>query len=267
MQSLEFLEAWRTRSSRWQDQVPAPPAIVAREWLEDALQQGEPLVLAVQPQVPAGLFAEVLLDLMRVLQQYRTDAALAPLARAVREATAEQRQALAEAALAASADDLRAWAAEGSATQDLLLALAPLALQPFLGRYAHGLTQAVPLQSWRQTYCPVCGREPDVARIDPDNLRHLHCGQCGARWQYHRLPCIWCGTEDPKQVQILQATEWEPWRVDVCDACGGYVKTLDQRHGGTLSRPGVDLFLEDARTRQLDVVAQQRGYRRGGRAQ
>ncbi|HLN65409.1 MAG TPA: formate dehydrogenase accessory protein FdhE, partial [Symbiobacteriaceae bacterium] len=59
----------------------------------------------------------------------------------------------------------------------------------------------------------------------------------------------------------------EPWRVEVCEDCGGYIKTLDQRHGGHLAMPKVDLFLEDARTLTLNLLAEEEGYRRGGRKQ
>ena len=63
MQSLEFLQAWRQRTRNWQEKAPAPPAVMVKEWLEEALGNGEPLLLAVAPQVPADLFAAVLLDL------------------------------------------------------------------------------------------------------------------------------------------------------------------------------------------------------------
>lgn len=267
MQSLEFLQAWRKRTGAWQEKAPAAPAIIAKEWLEEALQQGEPLLLAVQPQVPPNLFADALLDVAGLLQEHRPDPALAALAGAVLQAGLPERQALALATLAGDGAALQGWAEAAGLRAELLLTLAPLALQPFLQRYAAGLQQAVSLLLWRQPFCPICGREPDVARIDPDNLRHLHCAQCGTQWQYHRLSCVWCGGENPKQQQILQAAQWEPWRLDVCEACGGYLKSLDQRHGGLLARPGVDLFLEDARTRALDLLARQRGYGRGGRKQ
>ena len=268
MQSLEFLQAWRQRTRNWQEKAPAPPAVMVKEWLEEALGNGEPLLLAVAPQVPADLFAAVLLDLAGLLQEHRPDPDLAQLAGAVMAAGQPERQALAQAAVAGDGETLQAWAAGRDLSDALLLALTPLALQPFLHRYAASLQQQqVSFLTWRQTYCPVCGREPDVARVDPDNLRHLHCAQCDSQWQYHRLSCVWCGSENPKQQRILQVAEWDPWRLDVCDNCHGYIKTLDQRHGGRLGRPGVDLFAEDARTRQLDILARQQGYERGGRKQ
>lgn len=267
LQSLEFLQAWRQRAPQWQEKAPAAPAIITKEWLEAALGNGEPLLLAVQPQVPPNLFAEALLEVAGLLQARRPDPALQLLAAALLQAGLPERQGLAQAVLAGDGEALELWAGETGVSPELLIALAPLALQPFLQRFAADVQKAVSFLSWRQTYCPVCGRDADVARIDPDNLRYLHCAQCDSQWQYHRLSCVCCGTENPKEAQILQVSQWEPWRLDLCDRCGGYMKSLDQRHGGQLSRPGVDLFLEDARTRQLDLLAQEKGYERGGHKQ
>ncbi len=142
-----------------------------------------------------------------------------------------------------------------------------LAIQPFMAAHAAVLAEAVPLATWRQNYCPICGSTADVCRIDPDNMRHLHCPTCDTQWEHYRLTCTTCGTDDIKKVNLLTLETLEPWRAEVCDACGGYIKTLDQRHGGLLAMPKVDLFLEDARTLQLDLLAEQEGYRRGGRVQ
>lgn len=142
-----------------------------------------------------------------------------------------------------------------------------LAIQPFMAAHAANLADVAPLALWRQNYCPICGTDADVCRIDADNLRHLHCPTCDTQWEHYRLSCTTCGTDDIKQVNLLTLETLEPWRAEVCNACGGYIKTLDQRHGGLLAMPKVDLFLEDARTLQLDLLAEQEGYRRGGRVQ
>lgn len=261
MQSLEFLRTWREHARKWQAQVAAPTSTPATVAIEGAFLTGEPLITLVDPVIEPDLFAQVLTDLAGLYAATRPESK--PLADALARASAAERSGLAASLLAGEGPG--EW--EAGVSADLLLTLAGLALQPFMARFAQAVTAGAPLQMWRRNHCPVCGSAADVCRIDPDNLRYLHCPQCDTQWEHHRLTCVNCDTDDIKQVKILTVEEMEPWRVEVCDACGGYTKTLDQRHGGHLAMPRVDLYLEDARTLQLDVLAEQEGYRRGGRAQ
>lgn len=266
MQSLEFLRTWRERARKWQERIPAPENRPSDVAMEGAFLTGDPLMTLVQPVIEPSLFADVLTDLAALLSEQRDEAR--PLANALARAGAAERKTLAVALLEGEGSE--AWAQSAglaAADADLAMTLAGLALQPFMSRFAATVATGAPLPMWRKNYCPVCGSAPDVCRIDPDNLRFLHCPQCDTQWEHHRLTCVVCDTDDVKKVNILTVEAMEPWRVELCDVCGGYTKTLDQRHGGHLAMPRVDLYLEDARTLQLDLLAEQEGYRRGGRAQ
>ncbi len=268
MQSLEFLRAWRERARKWQEQVPAPDTLPEPPAMEGAFMDGNPLVTLVTPKVPAGLYGKVLADLADLLPEHRPeDEGPRTLAHAVRKADEAAMQVLVDALLAGDGTAVQRWAGDHGVASDLLTTLAGLALQPFMTRFASSVIPGAPLPMWRRNYCPVCGVAADVCRIDPDNLRWLHCPQCDTQWEHYRLTCVNCDTDDVKKVHILTLQDLEPWRVEVCDVCGGYTKTLDQRHGGHLALPKVDLFLEDARTLQLDLIAEQEGYRKGGRVQ
>lgn len=266
MQSYEFLKAWRERARSWQAQTPAPEALPSDTAAEGALLAGEPLVTLAEPVLPAELFAAALADLAGLLAEYQPPEATAPraLAESVRRAAPAEQEALTEAVRNGNVAE---WAARRGVDGALLTTLAGLALQPFMSRFAEALAADAPLGLWRRNYCPVCGSPADVCRIDPDNIRYLHCPRCDTQWEHHRLTCVNCDTDDIKKVNILTVETLEPWRVEVCDVCGGYTKSLDQRHGGHLALPKVDLFLEDARTLALDLLAEQEGYRRGGRVQ
>jgi len=263
MQSLEFLRAWRERARRWQDELPAPEPLPTAAEAEAALTRGEPLIQLVDPPIAPDRFAALLADLASLYAERRPEAR--PLAEGLAAAAPGDRRSLAETLL--NGGDSASWAARYGVEEDMLLALGGLALQPVMARFARALERVAPLHLWRQTRCPICGTAADLCRIDPDNIRHLHCPQCDTQWEHHRLTCAVCGTDDVRKVSILTLEGMEPWRVEVCDQCGGYIKTLDQRHGGHLAMPRVDLYLEDARTLQLDLLAEQEGYRRGGRAQ
>jgi len=263
MQSLEFLRAWRERVRALEEQLPGPARLPAAAEAEAALSRGEPLISLVEPPIDPDRFAALLADLAALYAESRAEARA--LAAGLAELPPEGRRDLAQALLRDV--DSAAWAARLGADDDLLLTLGCLALQPFMARFARAVREIAPLQGWRRIQCPVCDAAPDLCRIDPDNIRYLHCPQCDTQWEHHRLTCAVCGTDDVRQVSILTLAGLEPWRVEVCDRCGGYIKTLDQRHGGHLAMPRVDLYLEDARTLQLDLLAEQEGYRRGGRAQ
>ncbi len=263
MQSMEFLKAWRESARKWQDQIPAPTDIPSDVAIEGALLTGDPLITLVQPVIEPALFAAVLTDLAGLFASQRQEGKV--FAAALSDASEAERVSLAADLLDGRGPS--AWALAHNVDEELVATLAGLALQPFMARFAKAVATGAPLTMWRQTACPVCGSAADVCRIDPDNLRFLHCPQCDTQWEHHRMTCAVCDTDDVKKVNILTLDELAPWRVEVCDVCGGYIKTLDQRHGGHLAMPKVDLYLEDARTLQLDLIAEQEGYRRGGRAQ
>lgn len=263
MRSLEFLRAWRERARAWEAELPGPERLPGREEAEAALSRGEPLITLVEPPIDPDRYAAVLAELAGLYAQSQPEAR--PLADGLAALPPAERRELAEALVRRG--DAAAWAARLGATEDLLLTLGSLALQPFMARFARAVRAAAPLNGWRRIQCPVCGSPADLCRIDPDNYRYLHCPQCDTQWEHHRLTCAVCGTDDVRQVSILTLADLEPWRVEVCDRCGGYIKTLDQRHGGHLAMPNVDLYLEDARTLPLDLLAEREGYRRGGRVQ
>lgn len=263
MQSLEFLRIWRERVHAWQAQLPPPAELPTAAEAEAALLKGEPLITLVHPVIEPDRFAALLTDLAALYAESRPEARA--LAEGLAEAPQAERYELAVALLDGA--DPTPWAERYQVEADLLLALAGLVLQPFMGSFAKALAGLAPLNVWRRNQCPVCGSAPDLCRIDPDNIRHLHCPQCDTQWEHQRLTCAVCGTDDARKVRILTLADLEPWRVEICDGCGGYIKTLDQRHGGHLAMPRVDLYLEDARTLQLDLLAEQEGYRRGGRVQ
>lgn len=269
MESVAFIQAWRTRFRALLKQAPSPAELPESETLQESIQDGEPLIQLVQPEVPPQLFAEVLLELAELVASHqpavRAEAQL--VAAALRRAGHAERVELAAAALDGTGEAVVALAGRIGVSGDLLYTLVGLALQPFFAQFARRLGKAAPVMMWRHNYCPICGNVPDVARIDPDNQRHLHCPQCDIQWLHHRLTCVVCDTDDIKKVQLLTIADLEPWRVEVCDECNGYIKTLDQRHGGLKAQLSVDLFVEDARTVQLDLMAQEKGYRRGGRLQ
>jgi len=112
---------------------------------------------------------------------------------------------------------------------------------------------------WWKNYCPVCGSEPFMAKIQSgDGMRILSCSLCGMEWRFSRVKCPFCNNEDQKSLKFFYYHEKDPHRLYVCDKCKRYIKTVDERkiHKGKR----IDLVFEDMVTLYLDTLAQERGY-------
>jgi FdhE protein len=110
--------------------------------------------------------------------------------------------------------------------------------------------------------CPFCGYYAGMAAINPGEhgRRYLHCSLCEHRWPYKRIACSVCGTEDSKDLQYFSVEGEEDYRIDACDRCGAYVKTVRVGRSGDID--SLDLTVENIITPHLDGAALQKGYRR-----
>jgi FdhE protein len=108
--------------------------------------------------------------------------------------------------------------------------------------------------------CPACGGAPAVGilREDRDDqavARWLVCGGCAAEWRFARVLCPSCGEESPGKLPRLTAQQI-PWiRVEACDGCGRYLKSVDL----TLE-PSAEPWVDELASLPLDLVARERGY-------
>jgi FdhE protein len=132
-------------------------------------------------------------------------------------------------------------------------------LMPIVRAYADAFGQALDFAEWKQGYCPVCGDWPIFSELHGrDKLRHLRCGRCTASWRFLRLECVWCGSTKRDELSFLYEPESKTSRVDVCDHCRGYVKTLV-----SFDPLEADMLLvHDLRSLPMDQMATEAGYKR-----
>ena len=88
-----------------------------------------------------------------------------------------------------------------------------------------------------------------VLKGDPV-LRYLLCSCCGCQWLIDRLACSVCGNKEQGSLQYFCGEGEEAYRIDLCDDCHHYIKTIDYR-----SLEESDPYLDDLATLHLDVVA------------
>jgi len=137
--------------------------------------------------------------------------------------------------------------------------------QAVLELYADKLKQKVDQENWLKGNCPVCGSYPAIEKLRRDDgKRILRCNFCGTEWHHKRIMCPFCGNEDHNSLRYFfidedSSTEKSAFRVDVCNKCKRYIKTLDERKLPESEKP--DLYLENLNTIYLDVLAQKDGYK------
>jgi FdhE protein len=110
--------------------------------------------------------------------------------------------------------------------------------------------------------CPFCGGAPWIAarRAAPDAdgaQRYLGCALCGGEWVAHRLRCPACSEEEPAKLPSFQSDRHPTVRIEGCESCRRYVKSLDLTVDGRLI-PEVD----DLTSIALDLWAAEQGFTR-----
>jgi formate dehydrogenase accessory protein FdhE len=106
--------------------------------------------------------------------------------------------------------------------------------------------------------CPLCGSKPivGVLRSEGDGAKKsLICMLCAHEWNFRRIYCPACGEEREPQMAFYSAPEIAHVRVDVCDTCHTYLKSIDLTKTG-LAVPVVD----ELATMPLDLWAREHGY-------
>jgi formate dehydrogenase accessory protein FdhE len=131
-------------------------------------------------------------------------------------------------------------------------------VQPFAERCA--MRSATPSLETRcsPSRCPFCGALPVVGVLREEShgaRRTLVCSLCLSERDYLRVVCPSCGEQEFDALPIYTADRFEHVRIDACDRCRHYLKTIDLTKDG-LAVPLVD----DIASVSLDLWARDRAY-------
>ena len=95
-----------------------------------------------------------------------------------------------------------------------------------------------------------------MAELKSEGARFLVCSACGNEWRFNRLKCPFCENANHEKLRYFYTEkEGKAYRVDVCENCKRYIKTID-----TNEVDEVIPSLEDIGTLHLDILAQKEGY-------
>jgi FdhE protein len=110
--------------------------------------------------------------------------------------------------------------------------------------------------------CPFCGGAPWIAarrsESDADGARRLlGCDLCGEEWPFGRVRCPCCFEEDPTKLPSFRSETYPTVRIEACETCRRYVKSIDLTTDAR-AIPEVD----DLVSLGMDLWAQEQGYAR-----
>jgi FdhE protein len=111
-----------------------------------------------------------------------------------------------------------------------------------------------------QSVCPFCGSGPQVAVLRQEGdggKRSLLCSLCATEWSFRRVLCPGCGEDNKDRLPVFSAAEFDYVRVEACDSCRTYIKSIDLTKNG-LAVPMVD----ELATLPLNFWAQENKYRK-----
>ena len=110
---------------------------------------------------------------------------------------------------------------------------------------------------WESGRCPVCKSVPSLSFIRQDEGRTLYCSYCETHGKWHRIGCPNCETRDAEELEIIETEEEKGFRIDLCNGCRSYIKTINYALLSDYT-PG----LLDIMSLPLDILAQDRAYKR-----
>ena len=150
-----------------------------------------------------------------------------------------------------------------------MLTLVMASLKPSLEATAAHVADMLEDAPWSGLGCPVCGSSQAISELRKPKQngskdtaegaeRILHCSFCGSEWRATRLGCTFCHNTDSESLRYLYIEDDEGYRIDVCEECKKYIKTVDSRVVSHEVVPAV----EDMATLHLDIIAEEEGYKR-----
>jgi FdhE protein len=148
---------------------------------------------------------------------------------------------------------------------DVMLFVVEALLQPFAEARAiasggNGSERVAPDATPTTARCPACGGKPVVGVLREAGQgarRSLVCGLCLTEWPWPRVVCPACGETGFEALPVFRSDAFPAARVDACESCRSYLKTID------LSKDGLAVpIVDELATLPLDLWAREQGYTR-----
>lgn len=236
------------------------PASVSKTDMEERLKSGFSLIDEANIFIDAGLTADLFDQLVNLMVRFDILAGSdGQTLVALRDKGSIDATALVRAGLVQNESFFTRLAEETDTDASLLAVIAENLARPVLTFHSAGFEAFVDVVGITRNTCPCCGNAPIMAVLDgEEGRRFLKCSLCHTRWEFSRIECPHCRHVEEKGARYLFYDDNDPHRVDVCDKCKRYVRTVDARKTQNRS---LELEAETIATGYLDDMAMKRGYR------
>ena len=152
---------------------------------------------------------------------------------------------------------LEHWQKKGANRSTAETFLAYALLQPYAEHVTNRMNIEAPTDARE---CLACGNLPQLSVLREYSngaKRSLICFLCGTEWEFRRGLCPHCGEQHKDKLPVYTTDEFQQARIEACDTCKSYIKSIDLTKDGH-AVPQVD----DLATLALDIWAQEQGYTR-----
>ena len=151
---------------------------------------------------------------------------------------------------------LVSWSSDRSAAEDYF---SRAFLRPYLETLR--VLGVTPRRERARGRCPFCGGAPAVGRRRSGEsqgaVRTLICASCGFEWETPRVRCPACFEAAPAKLPSFASDRHPLARIEACETCRRYAKTLDTSRDERIL-PEVD----DLASLALDLWAREQGFER-----
>ncbi len=254
---LDFYQKVREEQEKAKTSLKVEPILLQTDWKELLVKEGFPLIQREGFPLDIEASAKLFRSLCQIAEE--ANPYLSEKVRRIEEALANNevdlKKLLRESGNQQKVEEI---ANAFGLDKKVLLFLIQNSTKPSIEAGRNQLSDELIPGTWPKGFCPICGSLPQLSLLKEEvGKRFLLCSYCGYQWQTDRLICVFCGNKSQESLHYLHAEGEEPYRLDLCDKCHQYIKTIDFR-----KIEEIDPFLEDIGTPHLDLLASKEGYKR-----
>lgn len=254
---LNFYQKIREEQEKIKSSLKIVPILFKKEWKDLLTKEGFPLL--ERKDFPLDVEASV--TLFQTLCQIgkETNPYMANQVRKIKETLDNKRIDLKELLReGANEQKMELIADEFGLDKKVFLFLIQSCIRPSIEAGMEQLLNELNIETWLKGYCPVCGSLPYLSLLKEEvGKRYLLCSFCGYQWRVERLFCPFCNNKEQESLHYFYGEGEEAYRIDLCEKCHQYIKTIDLR-----KMEESDPSLEDLVTLHLDILASPKGYKR-----
>jgi FdhE protein len=254
---LDFYREVRGEQGKMKSSLTLEPIVLKKEWKDLLMKEGFPLLEKKDFPLDINASLSLFQSLCRIGKEANPH--MAEQVKKIEEAMSEKKIDL-SALLKGGGNEqkVEGIAKELGLDKKILLFFIHSSLKPSIETGVEQLSRKIETETWMKGSCPVCGSLPYLSLLKEEvGKRFLLCSYCGYQWRIDRMICPFCNNRDQESLQFFYAEEEKTHRIDLCDKCHQYIKTIDLRTIGETDFP-----LEDLATLHLDITAHKKGYQR-----